>query len=104
MNLNINTPEKYQHKDGRKVTNIIPIKKGCNTSATHLIEFDNDTACLWMGLHTYLIETANERWQGIHIDDTGIIAVASYFELSLKSIPSVYTHGVNLNTLKIVKL
>ena len=105
MTLNPNTPERYQHIDGRKVIAITELKIP-NDGDTYIIHYKCDEYDFWGEKESFLIEIPQERWQGIEINEDGyIVSYSEYINFSISKVNQVnYTHAINLSTLEIVKL
>ena len=108
MTLNPNTPERYQHIDGRKVIAITELKKVIGI-CTHFIHYESDWT-FWNESGTFLIEIPQERWRGFEFSgecivlDSSIILFNSIEALKERLDGLNYTHAINLSTLEIVKL
>ena len=104
MTLNPNTPERYQHIDGRKVIAITELKMPIE-NRIHIVHYKTNWT-FWDESSTFIIEIPQERWQGIEINEDGyIVSYSEYINFSISKVNQVnYTHAINLSTLEIVKL
>ena len=106
MTLNPNTPERYQHIDGRRVIAITELKVPIE-NRTHIVHYKTNWT-FWNESETFIIEIPQVTWQGIEIGEKGIKECSDIYSsinlLQRNTFIAPYTHAINLSTLEIVKL